>query len=261
MAKKIFISATNQDNGKTTTSLSLLYQARQKYERIGFIKPVGPKPIDFLGRRIDTDPAMIAQVYGQEEGMMKHFVLWCTGIALLGMVAPASAARWRFPVGVSYIGGFEDVIDVLEDNLEAEGFITDSTDSVPVGIAVSPYLQLDSGFAIGGTLGPFMIVTGDVDFFNLPLGVDVRYYPFVSAAASPYLRAGVKYHWADGDYVEKSTPGLVAGVGLEFMRKKIVGLGFEVLYDSSEIEFEDVANGGTKEVKPARIMVSISAIF
>ncbi len=64
MAKKIFISATSQDSGKTTTSLSLLYQARQRYERIGFIKPIGPKPIDFHGRRIDTDPAMIAQVYG-----------------------------------------------------------------------------------------------------------------------------------------------------------------------------------------------------
>jgi hypothetical protein len=66
LAKKIFISATSQDSGKTTTSLSLLYQARQKYERIGFIKPIGPKPIDFHGRRIDTDPAMMAQVYGLE---------------------------------------------------------------------------------------------------------------------------------------------------------------------------------------------------
>ena len=66
MAKKIFISATAQDCGKTTTSLSLLYHARQRYRRVGFIKPIGPKPIDFHGRRIDTDPAMIAQVYGLE---------------------------------------------------------------------------------------------------------------------------------------------------------------------------------------------------
>ncbi|HXV20840.1 MAG TPA: AAA family ATPase [Desulfuromonadales bacterium] len=66
MAKKIFVSATSQDSGKTTISLSLLHQARKKYKRIGFIKPIGPKPIDFLGRRIDTDPATIAQVYGLE---------------------------------------------------------------------------------------------------------------------------------------------------------------------------------------------------
>lgn len=66
MARKIFIAATSQDSGKTTTSLSLLHQARKRYGRIGFIKPIGPKPIDFMDRRIDTDPAMIAQVYGLE---------------------------------------------------------------------------------------------------------------------------------------------------------------------------------------------------
>jgi len=66
MARKIFISATDQDCGKTTTSLSLLHQARRKYERIGFIKPIGPKPIDYHGHRIDTDPAMMASVYGLE---------------------------------------------------------------------------------------------------------------------------------------------------------------------------------------------------
>jgi BioD-like phosphotransacetylase family protein len=66
MARKIFVSATSQDSGKTTISLSLLYQARKKYQRIGFIKPIGPKPIDFLGRRIDTDPATIARVFGLE---------------------------------------------------------------------------------------------------------------------------------------------------------------------------------------------------
>jgi len=67
MAKKIFISATGQNSGKTTTSLSLLHLARQKYSRIGFIKPIGPKPILVDGRLVDKDPAMIAQVYGLEK--------------------------------------------------------------------------------------------------------------------------------------------------------------------------------------------------
>ncbi|MBW6511512.1 MAG: AAA family ATPase [Desulfuromonadaceae bacterium] len=67
MAKKIFISATGQDCGKTTTSLSLLHLAREKYARIGFIKPIGPKPVDWRGHRIDMDPATIAAVYGWEE--------------------------------------------------------------------------------------------------------------------------------------------------------------------------------------------------
>jgi BioD-like phosphotransacetylase family protein len=64
MAKKIFVAATGQNSGKTTTSLSLLFLARKKYERIGFIKPIGPKPITLNGLRVDKDPALIAQVYG-----------------------------------------------------------------------------------------------------------------------------------------------------------------------------------------------------
>ena len=67
MARKIFVAATGQNSGKTTTSLSLLHLARGKYERVGFIKPLGPKPITLHGLRVDKDPALIAQVYGLEE--------------------------------------------------------------------------------------------------------------------------------------------------------------------------------------------------
>ena len=45
MARKIFIAATGMNSGKTTTSLSLMHMARKKYARVGFIKPIGPKPI------------------------------------------------------------------------------------------------------------------------------------------------------------------------------------------------------------------------
>jgi BioD-like phosphotransacetylase family protein len=64
MARKLFIAATSQDCGKTTTSLSLLHLARKKYRRIGFIKPVGPKPVLFEGRWMDKDAALVAKVYG-----------------------------------------------------------------------------------------------------------------------------------------------------------------------------------------------------
>ncbi len=67
MARKLFIAATGQDCGKTTTSLSLLHLARKKYQRIGFIKPVGPKPARFQGRWMDKDAALIAKVYGLED--------------------------------------------------------------------------------------------------------------------------------------------------------------------------------------------------
>lgn len=64
MCKKIFVGATGQHCGKTTISLSLMHLARKKYERVGFIKPIGPKCIQYMGRTMDMDAAMIAGVYG-----------------------------------------------------------------------------------------------------------------------------------------------------------------------------------------------------
>ncbi len=69
MAKKLFIAATGQNCGKTTTSLSLLHMAGKKYGRVGFIKPLGPKPTFLNGIDVDMDAALIAQVYGGEEDL------------------------------------------------------------------------------------------------------------------------------------------------------------------------------------------------
>ncbi|HEY3307755.1 MAG TPA: AAA family ATPase [Desulfuromonadaceae bacterium] len=63
MARKIFIAATSQNCGKTTTSISLLHLAQKKYDRIGFIKPIGPKPTTLMRQSIDKDAALIAQVF------------------------------------------------------------------------------------------------------------------------------------------------------------------------------------------------------
>ena len=67
MAKRLFVAATGQNSGKTTTSLSLLHLARKKYDKIGFIKPIGPKLATLNGRLVDKDAALMAQVYGLEK--------------------------------------------------------------------------------------------------------------------------------------------------------------------------------------------------
>jgi BioD-like phosphotransacetylase family protein len=64
MAKKIFIAASGQNIGKTTISVSLLHLAQQKYGRVGFMKPLGPKPATLRGLPVDKDAALIAQVFG-----------------------------------------------------------------------------------------------------------------------------------------------------------------------------------------------------
>lgn len=67
MCKKIFIAATGQNCGKTTTSLSLLHLARKKYGRVGFIKPFGPKRTQYRGCAVDVDAALMAHVFGMDD--------------------------------------------------------------------------------------------------------------------------------------------------------------------------------------------------
>ncbi len=70
MARKVFIAATGQNSGKTTTSLSLMYMARKKYARVGFVKPFGPKPtVADNGMVVDKDAALMAEVFGLEEDL------------------------------------------------------------------------------------------------------------------------------------------------------------------------------------------------
>jgi BioD-like phosphotransacetylase family protein len=67
MCRKIFIGATGQHCGKTTISLSLMHLALKKYGRVGFMKPIGPKWVDFNGMVVDKDAAMFSSVFGIEE--------------------------------------------------------------------------------------------------------------------------------------------------------------------------------------------------
>ena len=69
MCKKIFIGATGQHCGKTTISLSLMYLAKKKYGRVGFMKPIGPKCIQYNGLTVDKDAAMFASVFNIEEDL------------------------------------------------------------------------------------------------------------------------------------------------------------------------------------------------
>ena len=60
---KIYISATRQDDGKTTTSLGLLNAIGDLYDKIGYIKPVGQQ-VKLIGEHeIDKDAALMNEVY------------------------------------------------------------------------------------------------------------------------------------------------------------------------------------------------------
>jgi BioD-like phosphotransacetylase family protein len=61
---RIFVGATQQNDGKTTTSLGLFSALSRRLGRIGFIKPVGQRFIEVDGKRIDEDTVLIDQTFG-----------------------------------------------------------------------------------------------------------------------------------------------------------------------------------------------------
>jgi BioD-like phosphotransacetylase family protein len=63
---RLFIAATEQNAGKTTTSLGLYAALRKDFPKIGFIKPVGQHFVDVGGHRIDEDSVLIRDTFGTE---------------------------------------------------------------------------------------------------------------------------------------------------------------------------------------------------
>ncbi len=59
----MFIAATRQNDGKTTTSLGLLAALQKYHPRIGYIKPVGQRFVEIAEQKIDEDTVLMDQVY------------------------------------------------------------------------------------------------------------------------------------------------------------------------------------------------------
>ena len=64
MAKKIFVAATMQNDGKTTVSLGLIAALKKRFARIGFIKPIGQRYLMEQGYKVDEDSVLIEEVFG-----------------------------------------------------------------------------------------------------------------------------------------------------------------------------------------------------
>jgi BioD-like phosphotransacetylase family protein len=60
---RVFVAATQQNDGKTTTALGLFAALGKRLGRIGFIKPVGQRFVNVDGKRIDEDTVLIDQTY------------------------------------------------------------------------------------------------------------------------------------------------------------------------------------------------------
>lgn len=64
--RKVFISATGQNDGKTVVSLGLIFAFKERLGKIGFIKPVGQRYLIVQGEKIDEDSVLIEKACGIE---------------------------------------------------------------------------------------------------------------------------------------------------------------------------------------------------
>lgn len=63
MSRKLFIAAIEKNSGKTTTSIGLMHLASKRYRRVGYLKPFGGQTVEFRGRIVDKDVALMAREF------------------------------------------------------------------------------------------------------------------------------------------------------------------------------------------------------
>lgn len=161
--------------------------------------------------------------------------------------------KFHLQAGVSYASGFHK----LGDAIEANNPFIDIDTVIPVGLQVGGYYEIKYGIAVGASVGPVVVGYGDADFYVVPLQADVRYFILPTRDISPYVRAGIAYSIAGGDFISGGSPGFVAGGGVEFMRNKKFGFGAEVVYNSSEVNVDATLSGPEREIKTHEITASI----
>lgn len=66
ITQRIFVAATRQNDGKTTTSLGLYGALRRRFPNIGYIKPVGQRFVEVDGFRVDEDTHLLNSIYNTD---------------------------------------------------------------------------------------------------------------------------------------------------------------------------------------------------
>jgi len=67
--KKLFVAATRQNDGKSTICLGLLQVLKDRYSRVGFMKPVGQHYVEYGGYKIDEDVVLMKDVCGMDNNL------------------------------------------------------------------------------------------------------------------------------------------------------------------------------------------------
>ena len=172
----------------------------------------------------------------------------------------------RFAIGLSYVNGISDVADFVQESFEALGYeVSDLI--IPVGLSLNGGYRFDFGGEIMVDAGPFALMyvdatgggsaDGTYTYWDVPVGLTAGYALFADKAVSPYVRGGIRYHIAGGDFYDSSSPGLYVAGGLNFFSNKACQLQLEVAYDAAEVTYKDEFSGRTEAIEPGGLMASI----
>ena len=181
--------------------------------------------------------------------------------AVLLLAGNANAGDWDFGVGVSYVTGISDVVDLYEDNFEIEESDDVETFTIPIGASFVARFQADSGITVNIGVGPAFIIAGDVEHTEIPLSATIGYMFSREGDTSPYIRIGVVDHSVSGDYVESSDSGMLTAIGVEFGRNQGLNWGIELSVDDSSVEFEDFTKAGNTEIETYDRQLTLFFLF
>jgi len=217
---------------------------------------------------MDFHESMLGQrpFYLGETMLKTRHLLARTACALSLAVLPAFAQEgsMHYSLGVTYVGGLQDVVDFY--NTEHNG---STSTLIPVGVRFSPYYEFKNGLRLNLDLGPLAMVAGDVNFTDVPLGATIGYAFAPSSDDTAYIRVGVRQHMASGSDVDGSSAGLFAALGTDFSRDRRVHWGFEVAVDTATVDFRgynpaggnDPLNGTLHSIKPGKFLASVQVTF
>lgn len=186
--------------------------------------------------------------------------------ALLLLVLPAwvSGASgkdpWIFSAGYTYYSGFENIRSTYKKNAVASGARHDIVQWA-FGFTFQVHQRISETLRIGASIGPLMTLLKDANHIQAPASVSAITTLFPNAVHSPFIRAGVSYHIAKGDYLRHSRPGLLGGLGITFFAQKPLHLTIEVAYDGAYVTIERPTKSTPRKIRAGALMLSVSAVF
>ena len=145
--RRVFLAATGQNRGKTTTSLGLLAAIRERGLRLGFVKPVGQRYLVIAGTRADEDAVLMSEVFGLTDALndMSPVTLprRFTTDFIMGRVADDLAAQVR--AAYDRVAAGKDVVVVEGTGHAGVGAVINLSNAAAAAMLEAPVIIVSEG--------------------------------------------------------------------------------------------------------------------